>query len=404
MYSNGFLFFKQRLFWSPVDILLLRALIGGDSEDASLAEIFAAINVESEAMERLSLLSRLCLQNGYRGVPACEIPRFKGLSRYFIHRNAKLVAPLLEFAGACEQCGIELLLCKDIALRLGDMKAQARHMRDADVAIRPERYEEAVNVALSLGYSALYSRQAVQLTRNKNEVIVLHRAFHKTSACGVSEDPVWRRSLPVSTHDHKFFLPCLEDMLVQLLANEFSSLIIEGQQYPRLKWAYDCGWLITQGGVDREKLFAIARECRMAGQVKIMLLLLLDLIQPQPGAPGSEQDSAQNSTPNSELIRRALPGAGDEDQLCRYYQRSITWINRYSTARKSRKMRRYIKYWLPHAWHRHCYHLYGMGFWQRLGLFPATCKELFGIKSWLQFPAAAARKISACRARDLEGK
>lgn len=370
-------FFRDGLRLERSDSELFALLFAPVVTAQQVADLFTRLDVEALPLEKVSLLLHLCLKTSFAGVPEREVPRIRGVSRFLLLHNAKLIMNMVVLAKEFAQAGIPLLLCKGIAMRLHYLPGQSRHMWDVDAAVSPESFDQAVRIAEAAGCDTIFSRHAATLFRSYGSVD-LHHVFYKSSIKGVDERGVWERSREITAHGCTFRVPCPEDMLLQILTNEFSNLVTEQRQRAHVKWIYDAGCLLGASAVDWERLYAIAEECRVAGMANIMLALLRESIPDVLEASGMPEASLDVKI---------------TEKMAAYYTRSLKGIHRYQEAKKSRKIYRYAWYWLSFTWHYHNYYLYGLSFRQRLGLFPANCKALFNIRSWREFPLAALNKL-----------
>ncbi len=380
-------FFKTALHLNGTDLKLLRLLFAPKIDPQNLADIFARFKVDELRQEEVSLLSQLCIKANYQGVPPAQRPRMKGVSRYFVTLNARQTFTFLQLAELYAQAGIEVLLCKGIAMRLGYMKDQSRHMWDVDIAVRPRDYERAVALARQHGYAGKPGMHATTLEKEKYLPIDLHSYFHKTSVKGIDEGGVWQRSRRLNIHGQKLLLPGVEDILAQLLTNAFSNIVIEGNTRPHLKWIYDAGWLIRFAGVSWPLLFKVAQELRVAHFAKLMLLLLEEVL------PG---------TVNMAALDKAFPGYENNNTLFAHYYRSAIYFKRYFSAKQSGKLSKYILLWPGFCWHYHRYYQYGLPLAKQIELFPQYIKTIMGARSWWGLPLASINKIALRMKRDRE--
>lgn len=375
--SAGLSFFRNCLALEPTDTELLSLLFLPNAPSDRVGALFSQLDIDALPQEKVALLSQLALKCAYDGVPKQGIPRLKGFSRFLLTHNAKLILGMVSLAKELAPAGIPLLLCKGVAMRLYYQPRSSRHMWDVDVAVPPEQFDQAVRIAQGAGCKVIFSRHAASLFKGYGSVD-LHNVFYKTSVLGLDERGVWRRSVPVAAHACVFQAPGREDMLLQVLTNEFSNLVTETRQRVHLKWAYDAGNLLQSSPPDWNRLFSIAEECRVTSMITIMLALLREILPDIVASSGMPDVAADRKT---------------VEAMASYHARGLRAIERYQKAKKSKKMYRYIWFWLPFTWHYHNHYLFGLSFWQRLKLFPANCKALFHIRSWWEFPAAALRKM-----------
>ena len=383
-------FFLGLLRLEKRDYALLKLLLSPSNDEEEIAAFFQSIDIDTEDHDRICLIAQLGLQNNYQGVPKSEIPRLRGVTRHTVIRNTQLIMNAIELMKEYQSQGIPVLLCKGIALRLGYLKHQSRHMWDIDLLIPYEACGPAEEIAEKAGYEITHSRHALNLRKkaDHNIQIDVHHVFIKTNIKFQSqvESVVWERAKKINAHGVTVCLPSAEDLALQILTNEFSNLVMESNQKSHFKWIYDLSCVLgSTGSFDWNLLFTMARGYKVDGIVRIMLLLLNQV------AP---------SMIDLQTVRGAFPDESSDQKLVSYYKNNIISFQKYAKARKTKKMGRYIWHWLPYTWAVHRYYLYGLSGWEILKRFPENLRIVFGVNSWAEFPLAAINKIKLRRKRD----
>ena len=220
----GMTFLRQSAGLKAEEISLLALVLADAPNAAAIDGLFNHFDVDALRQEQTSLLSLLCVKAGYVGVPESQRARMKGFSRYMAVRNARQIMHFLDLARKYAEAEIPVLLCKGVALRLGYMVDQTRHMWDVDVAVPPECHARAVDIARKAGWRCQFSMHAASLEKEPGMPIDVHVVFHKNSVNGVDETRVWRRARAITARsgaaaalrrrhadtdsDERIFQPC----------------------------------------------------------------------------------------------------------------------------------------------------------------------------------------------------
>lgn len=133
---------------------LLQLFFKSNVSQEELADFFLGIDIEKQGLEKASLIAHLCIKTNYQGVPENLVPRIKGILKFWISHNARLMMNALELIRTYNQQEIPVLLCKGAAMRLGYMPKVSRNMWDVDITVPVEKYREAVLLATDTGYDA----------------------------------------------------------------------------------------------------------------------------------------------------------------------------------------------------------------------------------------------------------
>ena len=113
---------------------------------------------------------------------------------------------LREISKAMRARGIDIIPLKGMAYALMfEQGGPVRNMADIDILLRPERFKEAAEVLVDLGYREFYASTRVgtkwhnerQFMRG-NQMVELHRAYLPPGRISVDYRAIWKRAMSIS--------------------------------------------------------------------------------------------------------------------------------------------------------------------------------------------------------------
>ncbi len=151
---NGFYWenaFSRRLL-NERERLLMRLLfdrLEHPEKEKAVRSLTEHIDIDTENMNYMLMLSILGFQTNWYCFPAEAIPRLKGIHRYCQAHNVMGMPWLLGKVHTLQNAGIPVMFLKGLALRCYYNKNVPRMMYDYDIAVPRDRFREAMTLLRS---------------------------------------------------------------------------------------------------------------------------------------------------------------------------------------------------------------------------------------------------------------
>lgn len=364
--------------FSMKELELLRLLYKEDITEESLEEFFKNIDIENMGLSKVTHIAHLCQKVHFKGVPKELKPRLQGISRFWVSHNAKLIMNAFKLIHQFNEAGIDVLLCKGIAMRLGYAKKITRNMWDVDLTVRPKDHERALKIANGQGYKKYHAPHSTDLAKDKDIFIDLHPVFNKTAIFNENaEKVIWDRSIPMEVYGERVYLPSVEDMLVQLFSNAASGMYCNNDN--RLKWVCDCMNIIQLNKtIDWDKVVNISFEQGVPHLVYISMDLLSAIFR-----ECRQLDNIKKRLQNNRQSRYNYKLMG---------KLSIRKES-YFKARESCSVIRISLPWLRYHWNICRFYNHGGCLYKDMLVFPAYMKKVFRVGNLISIPKALFDRI-----------
>lgn len=266
------------------DKQLLQMMFASHVTPEEKTAFFKDLDIEKEPMEFNLMLAHLCHRHGSQGIPTVIIPRIRGVARFYVFKNAALFSSFEHLGKIFNKAGIPMLLLKGAAIKANYNPNACRCLGDIDFAVPKERLNEAVKIAESQGFQiisdALHSIDMKQSEINGTAgSIDIHHCLFKTSNRRSIEDELADGASSIRFFGAEVWIPSAENLLLQLLENEFHDLCIVRNNRRRFKWIYDSGLVLSSSlQFDWIHLINTAKKYSIYEAIQPMLSLLADYL------------------------------------------------------------------------------------------------------------------------------
>ncbi|MBQ1355688.1 MAG: nucleotidyltransferase family protein, partial [Solobacterium sp.] len=115
-------------------------------KEKTIRDLTENMDIDTENMNYMLMLSILGFQTNWQGFPAAAIPRLKGIHRYCQAHNVMGMPWLLAKIHTLQEAGIPVMLLKGLAMRCCYSRNIPRIMYDYDIAVPRGRFGEAMNL------------------------------------------------------------------------------------------------------------------------------------------------------------------------------------------------------------------------------------------------------------------
>jgi hypothetical protein len=199
-------------------------------------------------------------------IETTELPRLRGLYRYFWSKQKQLVHFSLPAIRCLNEAGIPVMLIKGAALNITAYADKAlRPMADIDVLVPHNRAREAIDKIESLGWTPCFRNQyrlvevahACHFVGPGNTELDLHWHLLHSDCSPLADRGFWDRSIPHVWNGVPICVPSTEDQLLHACEHGARYNLI-----PPLRWLSDATLLINQrwDGIDWECLARTSSE------------------------------------------------------------------------------------------------------------------------------------------------
>jgi hypothetical protein len=209
-------------------------------------------------------------------------PRIRGSSQFYLFKNGTILSSFSSLGKRLNEAGIPILLLKGAALKAIYDTEASRCLSDVDFAVPKRFLKDAVEIAERQGYQisnrTYHSVDMKQPGVNRGNIDIHYRLFKTCNNCSTEE-----ALLEGSERKHVFgvdvWIASPENLLTQLLENEFFNLWVENKQRRRFKWIYDCGKVLSSTPhFDFSIVATIAKKYSIYDPLCFMLTLLQECL------------------------------------------------------------------------------------------------------------------------------
>jgi len=243
-------YFIKHTSLSSKETSLLRLSLAQSVTQAELDTLLAGYDMDAEPIHFNLVLAHLSKKHPELNFPGEIKPRLSGVLRYFLYHNTTLGAAFREVATEMRRNDIPVLMMKGIAmkyLRPGSTRA----MFDVDFAVPPDQLDEAVRLALNMGFKNTHARplsHSVDLLKAPNIALDIHRFLtkneqHKTA---VTDRAIWSRATQVTAFGAVVLMPTPEDLLFLLLVNAYHNICHLHNFHGNFMWLFDCAHILRE--------------------------------------------------------------------------------------------------------------------------------------------------------------
>lgn len=260
---------------------MLEALLGaGESRHTALQKWALTVDIDRIGASSYRLIPALYAEAGADPVLAPHQGRLKGIYRYFLYRNSRLLAVIERTLRALQQAGVDFILIKGTAVVLQyHPSAALRSFGDCDVLIHLADKPRAEAVLAGLGFglkepagSSPRNRHSDDYTDAAGNGVDLH--WHALAECRTprADDGFWQRSRQITWKGMTLRVLAPEDELLTAMLNG-----LRDRHQERLDWLYDAAtilrahpafdWaLLRQEALNRKLQIRLARALAVANR------------------------------------------------------------------------------------------------------------------------------------------
>ena len=262
----------------PRDLQLLRLLFARQVTADEKVDFCKSLTIESEPMEFNLMLAHLCHRHGYQGVPAAIQPRIRGAARFYLFKNATLFSSFCAVGRSLNRTGIPMLLLKGAAVKAAYDATANRCLTDIDFAVPKRLLQDAVRLAEEQGYRIFNkSHHSIDMKRSDDGRIDIHHRLFKSSNSRCIEEELADGAREIEAFGVTAWVSSPENLLTQLLENEFVNLCTTNENRRRFKWIYDCGMVLASTpAFDWSRVAAIAKKYQIYDGIRSMVSILAD--------------------------------------------------------------------------------------------------------------------------------
>jgi hypothetical protein len=233
-------YFKKRIGITDGDKLLLKLTFVSKADEKDILELLSGYDIENAPLGFNLLLANLLNIHSNIKISEDDMPRIKGVVRYFQYQNTALLAAFNQIVRELNAKNIPVLLIKGISMKYlyPDMP---RYMADVDFAVSFKNFKKALNIALRNGFKiSVRAKHSVDLYNGVRR-LDLHRFIVKTDINTRNTDnKIFERAVAVKAFGVNVLIPKAEDMFFLTLQNAFDN-IIYNKPYPmKILWIFDC--------------------------------------------------------------------------------------------------------------------------------------------------------------------
>ena len=289
---NGFYWenaFSRRLL-NEREWLLMRLLfdrLEHPEKEKAVRYLTEHIDIDTENMNYMLMLSILGFQTNWYCFPAEAIPRLKGIHRYCQAHNVMGMPWLLGKVHTLQNAGIPVMFLKGLALRCYYNKNVPRMMYDYDIAVPRDRFREAMTLLRSGDTvnkgSEEWSDTIVGKCSGINVELDVHQWIFKEMSD--QDDAVWKRALAIPFYDTEVLVLSPDDMFLHQLNTHAKNIIVQEMAENRMKWLFDCRSLLEDYPPDPKKLETYTQEYGLGYIIRFMLSLLRNCFGEDPMIP-----------------------------------------------------------------------------------------------------------------------
>ena len=246
---------------SDGDKLLLSLLLGKKPSAEDIDRLIGGSDFDRENQNRLLMISRVGMLNGWEHFPPVIVPRLKGIHKYWQVHNSRGIPFLIGVISVLEREKIPVMLLKGLAMRYHFASGMPRMMGDYDIAVPEDLYGRSVEALKEEGF------EVEALTADHHGkvfggslVIELHRWVFKNH--GDAGTDIWEKAVHFDFYGHDVCSLCPEDMFIHQMDNRSGDMFQDEFHRRRMNWLLDCGMIVNRAG----GMFDLRSLAERAGQ------------------------------------------------------------------------------------------------------------------------------------------
>ena len=318
-------------------------------KEKTIRDLTENMDIDTENMNYMLMLSILGFQTNWHGFPAAVIPRLKGIHRYCQAHNVMGMPWLLAQIRTLKEAGIPVMMLKGLAMRSYYSKNVPRIMYDYDIAVPRSRFREAMKLLQSddtvFKGTTEWSDTIIGKCSGDNVELDVHQWIFKEMSD--QDEAVWKRALAIPFYDTEVLVLSPEDMFLHQLATHAKNIIVREMAENRMKWLFDCRRLLEDYPPDPQKLTAYTQAYGLDYVVRFMLSLLRDCFGDDPAIP---EIRTQTQDQEYESWLKDMRRWGDEMEYATINRADCLWHpfrprNLYHYFRRTYYEYRTEKYW-----------------------------------------------------------
>lgn len=238
-------------------------------ERLSQADLYSFVkdwDIEQAPIKSVLLMAYLMKTRPDLKFPQSITPRLNGVLSFCRFQNLKKEAHFSKIAKAFNDAGIPFVILKGGAMKVYRPDFP-RWMNDIDMLVPADKYEKAVDIAISLGYDKpMITGHSVDLCLPGSDEGLIDIHKHLEMFTGSEEslnDGLFARAKLTDIFSSKGYLPCTEDMVFVSLVNLYKNLSKNQTQESSLTTFYDIKYLLECG--DKFDISVIKENARKTG-------------------------------------------------------------------------------------------------------------------------------------------
>ena len=233
---------------SSLDRKLLEMALSENISQEELDGFLKGWDIEAAPIKTVMLVAYLMKTRPDLRFPQSIVPRLNGVLSFCRFQNLKREAHLTKVGDAFGKEGIPFAILKGGAMKVYRPDFP-RWMNDIDILVPADKYERAVDLAVSLGYDKpMVTDHSVDfhLPGSDEGLIDIHKHLEMFTGNELSlNDGLFARAEFTDIFSTKGYLPGREDMLFISLVNLYKNLAKNQTQESSLTTFYDINYLLT---------------------------------------------------------------------------------------------------------------------------------------------------------------
>lgn len=263
------------------EICLLKTLFGERATKETIEYLTEGINVDTENVNYMLMLSSLGFRDGWEYFPERIVPRIKGLHKFYQVRTASKIPWLLQQMDKLDAAGVEYMFIKGIAMYSHYAPNRPRLMGDFDLFADASDREKVLQCLLCEGMTVT-NEEKKELTfvpkDNGGKKLALDVNFYPLRKFNSKElfPKMWNEGTLISFYGHRVKVPSYRDMFINTLCNRFHNYSRNESPLRRMKWLYDCACVAEQAAQNTNRLKAsdiLKRSDEIGSRYAVMVLL-----------------------------------------------------------------------------------------------------------------------------------
>lgn len=221
----------------PQEQRLLSLLFNEKENREEIEKMLHNLDVDNENHNYLLMLAHLGFKLNWVGFSEQITPQIKGIYRYYQVQNALLLQKLFLYTKKLNEKDITPLLLKGAAMRLHFSPGVSRMMADSDLAIRDDKYKNALVIVSEIGATCLNEAHHATTYKIGQSELDIHRYIFKHNL--EKDSDIWTQIETIEVNGCRLNVLSPIDMFLHILDTQSRSLFVGEMPEVRMKWLYD---------------------------------------------------------------------------------------------------------------------------------------------------------------------